>query len=132
MGEKENDLNDEDGKKRPDFQADLPYESSLHGHRNTLWTRRGVRHRIPIRAMPNVLSVAEPDSKYKQPGARPAGFLGGFRHGPIAPIAFLVSLFHPGIQIYETHNNGRWYEPGFLLGISAHAGDKSAGHALGG
>jgi hypothetical protein len=81
--------------------------------------------------MSNILAVAGPNSKYKIAGSAPAGFLGGFWHGLIAPIAFLVSLFHPGVQIYETHNNGRWYEFGFLLGICAHAGDKSAGHALG-
>ena len=81
--------------------------------------------------MSNVLSVAGPNSKYKQTGNRPAGFLGGFWHGLIAPIAFLVSLFNPGVQIYETRNNGRWYELGFLLGICAHAGDKSAGHLVG-
>jgi len=81
--------------------------------------------------VPNARSVAGPESKYKQPGARSAGFFGGFWHGLIAPIAFLVSLFHPGVQIYETHNNGRWYELGFLPDICAHAGDKSSGHAIG-
>jgi hypothetical protein len=76
--------------------------------------------------MANILSVAGSGSKYKEPDARPAGFLGGFWHGLIAPIAFLVSLFHPGVQIDETHNNGRWYEFGFILGICAHADDNRA------
>jgi hypothetical protein len=82
-------------------------------------------------AMANILSVAGPNSKYKLPGADPAGFLGGFWHGLIAPIAFVVSLFNAGVHIYETHNNGRWYEFGFLLGICAHAGDRSASRAAG-
>jgi hypothetical protein len=81
--------------------------------------------------MANVLSVAGFDSKYKLPGARPAGFLGGVWHGFIAPITFLVSLFAGGVSIYETHNSGRWYEFGFMLGISAHFGDNHARHAIG-
>ena len=82
--------------------------------------------------MANVLSVAGTNSKYKVPGARGAGFLGGLWHGIIAPITFIVSLFVDGVSIYETHNNGRWYEFGFLVGICAHAGDSHASHAVGG
>lgn len=81
--------------------------------------------------MANVLSVAGYASKYKLPGARPVGFLGGLWHGFIAPITFIVSLFATGVSIYETHNNGRWYEFGFMLGISAHSGDNHARHAMG-
>jgi len=72
--------------------------------------------------MANAFSVAGPNSKYKEPGAIPAGFWGGLWHGIIAPITFLVSLFAEGVSIYETNNNGRWYEFGFLLGMSAAAG----------
>ena len=72
--------------------------------------------------MANALSVAGSNSKYKEPDAYPAGFLGGFWHGLIAPITFLVSLFVDGVSIYETNNNGRWYEFGFMLGIGAYAG----------
>jgi hypothetical protein len=56
--------------------------------------------------MPNILAIAGPDSKYKQPGATPAGFLGGLWHGLISPLTFLVSLFNPDVRIYETANNG--------------------------
>jgi hypothetical protein len=28
-----------------------------------------------------------------------------------------VSLFNPDVGIYEIHNNGAWYNLGFLLGI---------------
>jgi amino acid transporter len=82
--------------------------------------------------MANILSVAGSNSKYKQPGAQAAGFLGGLWHGFIAPITFIVSLFGDGVSIYETHNNGRWYEFGFIVGICAHAGDNRASHAVGG
>jgi len=80
-------------------------------------------HPIKIPAiMTNVLSVAGTNSKYKEPGAQPAGFLGGFWHGLVAPISFLVSLLVSGVSIYETNNNGRWYEFGFMLGIGAYFG----------
>lgn len=72
--------------------------------------------------MANALCVAGRNSKYKEPNAQPAGFWGGLWHGMIAPITFLVSLFADGVSIYETNNNGRWYEFGFMLGIGAYAG----------
>jgi hypothetical protein len=76
--------------------------------------------------MPNSLSVAGWNSKYKELGAKPAGFWGGLWHGIIAPITFVVSLFVDGVSIYETTNNGRWYEFGFMLGIGAYAGSEAA------
>lgn len=74
--------------------------------------------------MANSLCVAGSNSRYKEPSANSAGFLIGLWHGIIAPITFLVSLFAPGMSIYETNNNGRWYEFGFMLGIGAYAGNK--------
>jgi hypothetical protein len=76
--------------------------------------------------MANFLSVAGSNSKYKQPGTDPAGFWSGLWHGMIAPITFFVSLFVDGVSIYETKNNGRWYEFGFMLGIGAYAGNEEA------
>jgi hypothetical protein len=76
--------------------------------------------------MANSLSVAGLNSKYKEPGAEPAGFWGGLWHGIIAPIIFIVSLLANGVSIYETNNNGRWYEFGFMLGIGAYAGNEEA------
>ena len=72
--------------------------------------------------MANVLAVAGPNSKYQAPGARPAGFGAGFWHGLILPITFVVSLFNPGVRIYEAHNSGRWYDFGFILGASGSFG----------
>ena len=46
-----------------------------------------------------------------------AGFWRGIWHGIIAPIAFIISLFSDKINIYEVHNNGGWYNFGFLLGL---------------
>ena len=55
--------------------------------------------------MANVLAVGGPNSKYSLPGASPAGFLAGLWHGLICPITFIVSLFNPGVRIYEQKNN---------------------------
>jgi hypothetical protein len=72
--------------------------------------------------MANKLAVAGPDSKFKLPGAEPAGFWAGFWHGLISPITFVVSLFNPGVRFYETNNNGGWYDFGFILGASSSLG----------
>ena len=72
--------------------------------------------------MVNKLAVAGPDSRFKLPDAEPAGFWAGYWHGMICPITFLISLFRSGVRIYETNNNGRWYDLGFLLGASAALG----------
>ena len=60
------------------------------------------------------------------PGERP-GFLLGFWHGFIAPIAFVVSLFSEIVHVYAYPNNGGWYEFGFMLGISGFSGGIFAG-----
>jgi hypothetical protein len=81
--------------------------------------------------MANILLVAGTGSSYKEPGASPAGFWAGLWHGIIAPITFIVSLFDREVSIYETNNNGRWYEFGFMLGIGAYAGSDEARNSLG-
>ena len=45
-----------------------------------------------------------------------AGFLMGLWHGVISPITFVISLFNDGVNVYEVHNNGGWYNSGFVLG----------------
>ncbi|MHB0928323.1 MAG: hypothetical protein ACYC3W_05285 [Candidatus Nanopelagicales bacterium] len=62
-----------------------------------------------------------------------AGFWPGLWEGLISPITFLVSLFNDKVGIYEVHNNGNWYNFGFMLGVSialgapARAGAGAAG-----
>lgn len=68
--------------------------------------------------MVNKWAAAGPDSKFKQPGAKPAGFWAGYWHGTISPFTFVIGLFKPGVRCYETNNNGAWYDLGFLLGVS--------------
>jgi hypothetical protein len=68
--------------------------------------------------MANKFAVAGSNSKYQESEAKPAGFWPGVWHGMIMPITFFVSLFNPGVSIYETHNNGKPYNFGFILGAS--------------
>ncbi|MCA9874958.1 MAG: hypothetical protein KC441_14915 [Anaerolineales bacterium] len=54
-----------------------------------------------------------------------AGFWRGLWHGLIAPLAFMISLFKDNVGVYETHNNGKWYIFGFVLGLMiARGGNK--------
>lgn len=48
-----------------------------------------------------------------------AGFWLGLWHGIIVVPAFVVGLFEPAVRVYEVHNNGNWYDLGFVLGIGA-------------
>jgi hypothetical protein len=50
--------------------------------------------------------------------AKLAGFWLGLWQGIISPITFIVSLFNHHVSIYEVHNNGGWYNFGFMLGVS--------------
>jgi len=45
-----------------------------------------------------------------------AGFFTGIWQGLIAPITFIISLFSDTVSFYEAHNNGNWYNFGFVLG----------------
>ena len=46
-----------------------------------------------------------------------AGFWRGLWHGLILPMTFFISLFKENVGIYEPHNNGNWYNLGFILGV---------------
>ncbi len=45
-----------------------------------------------------------------------AGFFTGIWQGLIAPITFIISIFSDTVSFYEAHNNGNWYNFGFVLG----------------
>jgi hypothetical protein len=72
-------------------------------------------------AGPN-LSVDEPS-----PDGEVAGFWVGLWHGIIVPITWLISLFSDTVSIYEVHNNGGWYDTGFLIGAGVFLGGGGAG-----
>jgi len=62
--------------------------------------------------------VPGPKSAEKTPDehGQVAGFISGLWHGFISPVTYIVSLFSKNIRIYEVHNNGGWYNFGFVLG----------------
>ena len=49
-------------------------------------------------------------------GGDVAGFWMGLWHGVISPVTFVISLFNDGVNVYEIHNNGNWYNFGFVFG----------------
>jgi hypothetical protein len=58
-----------------------------------------------------------------------AGFWLGLWQGFIAPFAFVVSLFKSNINIYEVHNNGAWYNFGYVFGVMCFFGGGGGGAA---
>ena len=58
-----------------------------------------------------------------------AGFWQGLWHGFTSPFAFLISLFSDAVHVFEVHNNGGWYNFGFLLGASMMFGGSGGGAA---
>ena len=60
-------------------------------------------------------------------GGTVAGFWLGLWHGIIAPVTFVISLFTDTVSLYEVHNNGNWYDFGFVLGAGILFGGGSAG-----
>jgi len=51
-----------------------------------------------------------------------AGFWLGLWQGFIAPFVFVASLFESNLNIYEVHNNGAWYNFGYLFGLACFFG----------
>ncbi len=62
--------------------------------------------------------VAGPNKLEKTPNeeGNVAGFWKGIWHGLISPITFIISVFSESVRFYEVHNNGSWYNFGFVLG----------------
>ncbi len=58
-----------------------------------------------------------------------AGFWLGLWHGFIAPILFVVTLFRDNLSVYEVHNNGAWYNFGYLFGLACFFGGGGKGSA---
>jgi hypothetical protein len=51
-----------------------------------------------------------------------AGFWLGAWQGLIAPFVLVPSLFKSGLNIYEVHNNGAWYNFGYIFGLACFFG----------
>ena len=56
-----------------------------------------------------------------------SGFWAGLWHGVIMPITFVASLFSDHVSIYDVHNNGGWYNFGFVLGAGVLLGGGGRG-----
>lgn len=56
-----------------------------------------------------------------------AGFFSGLWQGIIIPFTFIVSLFTDNVSVYEVHNNGNWYDFGFVVGAGTFLGGGGAG-----
>lgn len=65
-----------------------------------------------------VACTAGPNALEKTPDAtgKTAGFFMGLWHGLISPVTFIISVFSKNVRFYEVHNNGAWYNFGFVLG----------------
>jgi hypothetical protein len=63
--------------------------------------------------------AAGPNGMVNEPGLEGtvAGFWLGMWHGFISFFTFIISLFNNSVHVYEVHNNGGWYNFGFILGI---------------
>jgi hypothetical protein len=74
----------------------------------------------------NILAGCAPGSNQSQGTASEhdvvAGFWLGLWQGFIAPFVFVASLFKSGLGIYEVHNNGAWYNFGYLFGLACFLG----------
>ncbi len=70
---------------------------------------------------PNVFAD-QPD-----PDGETAGFWQGLWHGFISGFTFIISLFNDDVNVYEVHNNGGWYNFGFMIGVSSFFGGSGRG-----
>ncbi len=73
---------------------------------------------VLVAAMVLASCAPGPNTAEKTPNAEghTAGFLLGIWHGLISPITFVISIFTRNVRIYEVHNNGTWYNFGFVIG----------------
>ena len=60
-------------------------------------------------------------------GGNVAGFWLGLWHGLICFFTFIISLFNRNVGIYEIHNNGGWYNFGYIIGLSIAFGGSGSG-----
>src|SRR5947199_5789940 len=51
-----------------------------------------------------------------------AGFWLGLWQGFIAPFVLVATLFNGNLNVYEVHNNGAWYNFGYLFGLACFFG----------
>jgi len=88
--------------------------------------RSGVTLLLLALLLLNLLSGCAPGSNQFKGTASEQGSIAGFWlglwQGFIAPFVFLVSFFRTDLSIYEVHNNGAWYNFGYLFGLACFFG----------
>lgn len=93
--------------------------------------KRGARALFLVLAVVVLLAgcAPGPNDSMQTPDAEGdvAGVLDGLWHGIIAPVTFIISLFTDDTSLYDVHNNGGWYDLGFLLGLSIILGGGGSG-----
>jgi hypothetical protein len=62
------------------------------------------------------VGLAGPDNVADLNTTHLSGFWAGLWQGLVLPISFIISLFTDKVSIYDVHNNGNWYDFGFVLG----------------
>ena len=81
---------------------------------------------VLVLVLVNVLSGCAPSANQFKGTASEhdvvAGFWLGLWQGFIAPFVFVASLFRANLNIYEAHNNGAWYNFGYLFGVACFFG----------
>ena len=71
--------------------------------------------------------AAGPNTVASGSAGHASGFLAGLWHGVIMPVTFVVSLFSKQVNIYDVHNDGAWYNFGFVLGAGVLLGGGGRG-----
>jgi len=71
-----------------------------------------------------------PNDAERTPSAKGkvAGFWLGLWHGLISPVTFVISIFNRNVRLYEIHNNGGWYNFGFVIGAGLFLSGGILGH----
>jgi hypothetical protein len=59
--------------------------------------------------------------------AEPANFWLGLWQGAIIFLSFIASWFDKNIVLYQVHNNGLWYNIGFMIGLVIAIGSGAKG-----
>ena len=93
--------------------------------------RRPVRIAVLVIVVMLLLASCVPGSnparEVPQPDDGVAGFWRGLWQGIIVPFTFVISLFTEDVNPYEVHNNGNWYNFGFVIGAGMFLGGGGAG-----
>jgi hypothetical protein len=90
------------------------------GKQKTPVERSNTLKKIFVAPGPNELAMTP------NPEGNVAGFWQGMWHGFTTPVTFLMSLLNNNVTIYEVHNNGGWYNFGYIIGLSMIFGGGSA------